>query len=243
MVSVLVPTLALHALYDAKIRLKSSMTQPVAAAAGSVSLDHYMQLPVEQYCAIPLPMQASLTRTPRTDEFEMRVPPLVFSVPGKPLTVAPLVLATVVSEGSRVVIASDSCTLTGSPEAMRLIEATRLNDRFDFSVRQHGQRPSWQRHRRLEVSSHLRTAALWAPKQSVGRLGPQCSLPPSYQNADSNTFSHPGAGRTHVGCVDRRSRYLRAHQGRCQRGHARRLQTSAHAPTRGDRQSRDAGRA
>ena len=31
-------------------------------------------------------------------------------------------------------IASDSCTLTGSSEAMRLIEATRLNDRFDFNV-------------------------------------------------------------------------------------------------------------
>ena len=84
-------------------------------------------------------MQASLIRTARADEFEMRVPELAFSVPGKPITVAPLVLATVVSERDRVVIASDSCTLTGSPEAMRLIEATRLNDRFDFSVPQPGQ--------------------------------------------------------------------------------------------------------
>ena len=48
--------------------------------------------------------------------------------------VAPLVVASVVSERDRVVIASDSCTLTGSSEAMRLIEATRLNDRFDFNV-------------------------------------------------------------------------------------------------------------
>jgi hypothetical protein len=79
-------------------------------------------------------MQASLVRTARPDEFEMRVPELAFRVPGKPITVAPLVVASVVSERDRVVIASDSCTLTGSSEAMRLIEATRLNDRFDFSV-------------------------------------------------------------------------------------------------------------
>ena len=131
----LVPSLSLTALYDARIQLDAKMRQPVqAAGAGLVSLDRYMQLPVEQYCAIPLPMQASLVRTARPDEFEMRVPELAFRVPGKPITVAPLVVASVVSERDRVVIASDSCTLTGSSEAMRLIEATRLNDRFDFNV-------------------------------------------------------------------------------------------------------------
>ena len=144
---VLAPTLASYALYDANIRLSRSLTQPVTGARnGPVSLDRYMQLPVDQYCAIPLPMQASLTRTPRTDEFEMRVPPLAFTLPGQPITVAPLVLATVVRERDRVVIRSRSCTLTGSPRVMRLIEATRLNDHFDFSVRQHGRfrRPgSW----------------------------------------------------------------------------------------------------
>ena len=129
-----VPSLSLTALYDARIQLDAKMRQPVAARAGLVSLDRYMQLPVEQYCAIPLPMQASLVRTARPDEFEMRVPELAFRVPGKPITVAPLVVASVVSERDRVVIASDSCTLTGSSEAMRLIEATRLNDRFDFNV-------------------------------------------------------------------------------------------------------------
>ena len=128
----LVPSLSLTALYDARIQLDGKMRQPVPA--GPVSLDRYMQLPVEQYCAIPLPMQASLVRTARPDEFEMRVPELAFRVPGKPITVAPLVVASVVSERDRVVIASDCCTLTGSSEAMRLIEATRLNDRFDFSV-------------------------------------------------------------------------------------------------------------
>jgi len=129
-----VPSLSLTALYDARIQLDAKMRQPVAARAGLVSLDRYMQLPVEQYCAIPLPMQASLVRTARPDEFEMRVPELAFRVPGKPITVAPLVVASVVSERDRVVIASDSCTLTGSSEAMRLIEATRLNDRFEFNV-------------------------------------------------------------------------------------------------------------
>ena len=129
-----VPSLSLTALYDARIQLDAKMRQPVAARAGLVSLDRYMRLPVEQYCAIPLPMQASLVRTARPDEFEMRVPELAFRVPGKPITVAPLVVASVVSESDRVVIASDSCTLTGSSEAMRLIEATRLNDRFDFNV-------------------------------------------------------------------------------------------------------------
>ena len=133
----LVPSLSLTALYDARIQLDAKMRQPVtvpAARAGPVSLDRYMRLPVEQYCAIPLPMQASLVRTARPDEFEMRVPELAFRVPGKPITVAPLVVASVVSERDRVVIASDSCTLTGSSEAMRLIEATRLNDRFEFNV-------------------------------------------------------------------------------------------------------------
>ena len=159
MAFVLVPTLTLNALYDARVQLDVKMRQPVPGAcalAGPVSLDRYMQLPVEQYCAIPLPMKASLIRTARADEFEMRVPELAFRVPGKPITVTPLVLATVVSERDRVVIASDSCTLTGSPEVMRLIETTRLNDRFDFSVpaawsnSSSWQRPAWARSVGLE---------------------------------------------------------------------------------------------
>ena len=122
--------------YDAHIKVSSAKAQTVAAArAGLVSLDNYMRLPVVQYTAIPLPLQAKLLKTARSDEFEMRVPPLAFAVPGLPITVAPTVLATVRSEQDRVLIRSDRCTLSGSPEAERLIDATRLNERFSFNVR------------------------------------------------------------------------------------------------------------
>ena len=50
MAFVLVPSLSLNALYDARIQLDAKMRQPVPGArAGPVSLDRYMQLPVEQY--------------------------------------------------------------------------------------------------------------------------------------------------------------------------------------------------
>ena len=119
--------------FDAHIRLTRAVASPPISPLqdASCKLEDYMRLPVEQYCNIPLPMDAKLVRTSTADEFALDVPPIRFAVPGFPLTVSPCVLATVMSEPDRVVIASDSCTLTGSP----IIESIRLNERFDFRLR------------------------------------------------------------------------------------------------------------
>ena len=117
---------------DAHIRLARSVVQPVSPQRDAgVGLDDYMRLPVEQYCNIPLPMEATLVGTDKADEFALTVPPITFSIPGVPLTVSPSLLATVTSEPDRVCISSDACTLSGSP----FVESLRLNERFDFRVR------------------------------------------------------------------------------------------------------------
>jgi len=97
-----------------------------------------MQLPVEQYCGIALPMKAKLMPAVEVwpervgaNEFALRVPPLQFLLPGVPLIVEPLVFAQVCTQPSCVEISSDECTLSGSP----FVESLRLNDRFTFRVR------------------------------------------------------------------------------------------------------------
>lgn len=126
------PTTASARAYDAFIRISRTAVQPVSSARADhgFGLADYMRLPVDQYCNIQLPLQGSLARTAAPDEFALVVPPLRFGVPGLPLDVSPFVRATVTSEAERVVIASDSCVLSGSP----LVEAARLNERFDFRV-------------------------------------------------------------------------------------------------------------
>lgn len=127
---------------DAFVRVRKSAVQPVRKviddASSALSLTGYMQLPVEQYCGIELPMRAKLTPASEVwpsrsgaDEFALRVPPLRFSIPRLPLVVEPLVFATVQSQPSCVQISSDECTLSGSP----FVESLRLNDRFTFRVR------------------------------------------------------------------------------------------------------------
>lgn len=124
---------------DAFVRVRRSTVQPVQnidAAAGS--LGGYMQLPVEQYCGIQLPLQAKLTPASEVwpartgaNEFALRVPPLQFPIPGAPLVVEPLVFAQVEPQPRCVRITSDECTLSGSP----FVESLRLNERFVFRVR------------------------------------------------------------------------------------------------------------
>eukprot|EP00316_Scyphosphaera_apsteinii_P012948 CAMPEP_0119315288 /NCGR_PEP_ID=MMETSP1333-20130426/35184_1 /TAXON_ID=418940 /ORGANISM="Scyphosphaera apsteinii, Strain RCC1455" /LENGTH=228 /DNA_ID=CAMNT_0007320599 /DNA_START=228 /DNA_END=914 /DNA_ORIENTATION=+ len=125
---------------DAFIRVSRSAVQPVQKidAAAACSLSGYMQLPVEQYCGIELPMQAKLTPASEvwptrsgSNEFALRVPPLRFSIPGVPLVVEPLVFALVQTRPDCVQISSDECTLSGSP----FMESLRLNERFTFRVR------------------------------------------------------------------------------------------------------------
>ena len=124
---------------DAFIRVSRIATQPVPQvdAAAGCDLNRFMRLPVEQYCGIELPMNAKLSLASEVwpartgvDEFALQVPPLKFSIPGVPLVVEPLVYAQVRTHPSCVQIASDECTLRGSP----FVESLCLNDRFTFRV-------------------------------------------------------------------------------------------------------------
>lgn len=99
----------------------------------NLTLTHYMQLPVEQYVVVPMPLGSSLNRIEKsTDhpsdctEFELVVPTISFFQ----LSLQPVVYAKVQPHHDRVVISSTKCLLGGST----FIEKVKLNDRFDFSV-------------------------------------------------------------------------------------------------------------
>jgi len=106
-----------------------------------VTLSNYMRLPVEQYVLIEMPLGSSLTKLDNKnnninatassldngEEFELVVPEITFFN----LTLQPVVLCTVQPLEDKVVIVSDQCFLRGSS----FIEKTRMNERFDFSVR------------------------------------------------------------------------------------------------------------
>ena len=108
--------------------------------SNNVTLTHYMQLPVEQYVLIPMPLGSSLTTRVRDDggindtdqnlssntEFELVVPTITFFK----LSFTPVVYATVQPEKNQVVISSNQCILRGSS----FIEKVQLNERFDFQV-------------------------------------------------------------------------------------------------------------
>lgn len=123
---------------DAFICVQRTAVQPVQKVDAAVSLTDYMRLPVEQYCAIELPMAAKLTLASevwpsrsQSNEFALRVPPLTFAIPGAPVAVEPLVYAQVDAQPCCVQIRADECTLSGSP----FVESLRLNERFTFQVR------------------------------------------------------------------------------------------------------------
>jgi hypothetical protein len=111
---------------DVFIDIRRSGQQRVSTAS---RLDEYMRLPVEAYCAIPLPMRAELSRVD-AKFFALRVPPLHFAVPGNPITMEPRVMARVEAKPNCVRISSDQCTLVGSP----IVESLRLNECFAFRV-------------------------------------------------------------------------------------------------------------
>jgi len=104
--------------------------------SNNVTLTHYMQLPVEQYVLIPMPLGSSLTTRGRVNdnnqklssntEFELVVPTITFFS----LSLTPVVYATVQPQENQVIISSNQCILRGSP----FIEKVQLNDRFDFFV-------------------------------------------------------------------------------------------------------------
>lgn len=121
---------------DAFVRVRRTARQQISISGDAVPLDDYMRLPTRQYTAIELPMRAQLSLASTVwpersgpSQFALRVPPLTFAIPGSPITVSPLVFATVETHTGCVLISSSECTLSGSP----FIES--LNDRFDFSVK------------------------------------------------------------------------------------------------------------
>ena len=125
---------------DTKVNVDGKATvlitpPPLHAISNNVTLTHYMQLPVEQYVLIPMPLGSSLTTRGRADnnqklssntEFELVVPTITFFS----LSLTPVVYATVQPQENQVVISSNQCILRGSP----FIEKVQLNDRFDFFV-------------------------------------------------------------------------------------------------------------
>jgi hypothetical protein len=68
----------------------------------SVSLDDYMQLPVEQYVCIKMPLDATLERM-HTTVFNLTVPPVKFFH----LEVSPMLVCDVIQDDSSVVIRSN----------------------------------------------------------------------------------------------------------------------------------------
>mmetsp|Transcript_19062 Transcript_19062/g.35108 ORF Transcript_19062/g.35108 Transcript_19062/m.35108 type:complete len:262 (+) Transcript_19062:173-958(+) len=106
------------------------------ALSNNITLTNYMQLPVEQYVLIPMPLGSSLTRVDNNDvnfpsdsddtKFELVVPTITFFK----LSLTPVVYASVQPHENRVVISSTKCILRGSP----FIEKVQLNKRFEFSI-------------------------------------------------------------------------------------------------------------
>ena len=121
---------------DTKVSVDAKSTFPVTpppnAIADDVTLTSYMQLPVEQYVLIPMPLGSSLSTTCKSQsldegtEFELVVPTVSFFK----VSLQPVVYASVQPQENRVVITSNQCILHGSP----FIEKVQLNDRFDFCV-------------------------------------------------------------------------------------------------------------
>ncbi|KAL3817590.1 hypothetical protein ACHAXA_006479 [Cyclostephanos tholiformis] len=124
---------------DTKVAVAGIATVSIAppprqhALSHNVTLTNYMQLPVEQYVVIPMPLGSSLNRIKKSTfhpsdciEFELVVPTISFFQ----LSLQPVVYATVQPHHNRVVISSTKCVLCGSP----FVEKVKLNDRFDFSV-------------------------------------------------------------------------------------------------------------
>lgn len=121
-------TIAFH--LDTQVRVSGSAVTPVDVPThvdlDSNTLTEYMRLPVEQYALVPMPLNATLSRIPSNNKFELRVPPMRFLW----LEVQPVVEADVALEPHRVVISSDKCRLIGSP----FLSKVQMNERFNFSA-------------------------------------------------------------------------------------------------------------
>lgn len=92
-----------------------------------IGLTNYMQLPVEQYVCIKMPLDATLQRID-TNRFNLTVPPVRFFN----LDVSPTLLCTVTQGTDAVVIESNECILRGSPYVESLNGCFRMKIKTSF---------------------------------------------------------------------------------------------------------------
>ena len=114
--------------FDTVVRVSSRYEAPCAMACdGGVSLTDYMQLPVDQYVCIKMPLDATLERVSGT-RFNMTVPPVRFFN----LDVSPTVMCDVTQSDDCVRIVSDECILRGSPYVVGLNGCFRMRIVSEF---------------------------------------------------------------------------------------------------------------
>lgn len=105
--------------YESKCSLK---------ADEGISLSNYMQLPVEQYVCIKMPLDATLSRIDG-NQFNMTVPPVKFFN----LDVSPSLICYVTQSEEGVIIESNECYLRGSPFVANLNGCFKMKIKTVFS--------------------------------------------------------------------------------------------------------------
>lgn len=97
--------------FDTIVEVKSNFESKCSLNADKgISLTNYMQLPVEQYVCIKMPLDATLSRIDG-NKFNLTVPPVTFFN----LDVSPTMICRVTQTNEAVLIESSECTLRGSP--------------------------------------------------------------------------------------------------------------------------------
>lgn len=111
--------------FDTFVKVSSSFEAPCTTRSDpDISLTHYMQLPVEQYVCIQMPLNATLERV-QGNLFRLVVPPVRFFH----LDVSPTLYCEVSQTAETVEIISRKCVLSGS----KYIES--LNGCFNIFVK------------------------------------------------------------------------------------------------------------
>ena len=120
---------ALKVAYNTFVTVDSTFETPCSLIADEgVSLSDYMQLPVDQYVCIKMPLDATLERIDGA-KFNMTVPPVRFFT----LDVSPTIICDVGQSSKFVTIESSDCTLRGSPYVEGLNGCYRLKISSTFT--------------------------------------------------------------------------------------------------------------
>ena len=115
--------------YDVIVDVQTSFTAQCSLSHDpGASLSDYMQLPVDQYVCIRMPLDANLDRI-GGNRFNLTVPPVRFFT----LDVSPTMLCNVSQDAGCVLIESRDCILRGSPYVVSLNGCYNLRIRTAFS--------------------------------------------------------------------------------------------------------------